>query len=82
MSIGVLPFYKGHGIGGMLEERFVEEAKKRGVNIVELTTDKDGNESTNNFYLSRGYMLHDFFSTPEGRKMNRYIKCIRVSHAS
>lgn len=82
MSIGVLPIYKGLGIGKMLEERFVEEARKKGSNAIELTTDRDGNESTNRFYLSRGYMLHDSFSTPEGRKMNRYVKHIKVSHAS
>ena len=78
MSIGVLPQWKGRGIGKMLEERFVEAAKKMGASVVELTTDRDGNESTNKFYLSREYMLHDSFSTPEGRKMNRYIKRVRV----
>ena len=78
MSIGVLPQWKGHGIGKMLEERFVEAAKKMGVGVIELTTDRDGNESTNRFYLSREYILHDSFSTPEGRKMNRYIKYVRA----
>ncbi len=81
MSIGVIPIYKGRGIGKMLEERFVEEARNKGSLAIELTTDRDENESTNRFYLSRGYILHDFFITPEGRKMNRYVKYIRVSQS-
>ncbi len=72
MSLGVLPASQGSGAGGLLTERFIEEAKSRGSTTVYLTTDADGNEAVNRFYERRSFLLSRQFTTPEGRRMNEY----------
>jgi colanic acid biosynthesis glycosyl transferase WcaI len=73
MSIAVLPETQGRGVGQMLVAAFLEDAKRRHLRYVNLTTDRDNNESTNQFYQRLGFQLHRSYVTPEGRHMNEYV---------
>jgi GNAT superfamily N-acetyltransferase len=73
MSIAVLPGEQSKGIGRVLVNAFLEEAAKRGLRQVELTTDKLNNDSINAFYLRLGFVCSRSFVTPEGREMNEYL---------
>ena len=73
LSIAVNPSAQGQGVGKLLTEAFLGEVKKRGVDQVNLTTDKLGNEVVNAFYLNFGFRLCSSFITAEGREMNEYI---------
>lgn len=72
MSIGVLPEVMRTGVGRRLLDEFVLAAAARGARGVDLTTDRDGNDAVNAFYLRRGFVLRRTFVTPEGRSMNEY----------
>jgi GNAT superfamily N-acetyltransferase len=76
MSIAVLPQISARGVGGCLEDAFCMEAKKCGAASVVLTTDSKGNDKVNAFYMNRGYKLLEQYVTPEGRKMNKYLKAL------
>jgi len=71
-SLGVLPELQGTGAGKKLVDSFLSEARKRGCRRVFLTTDRDGNESVNEFYRKLGFRIERQFETPEGRAMNEY----------
>lgn len=73
MSIAVDPAAQGSGMGKELVQAFLREAKNRGLDFVNLTTDASGNDATNAFYVSKGFKLHYSFTTPEGRLMNEYL---------
>ena len=73
MSIAVAPEAQGQGIGQLLVRAFLEEAGKRGVECVNLTTDQENNDAVNTFYQKVGFYLSSQFITPEGRKMNEYM---------
>lgn len=73
MSIAVLPDTQGSGIGKRLVQAFLQEAANRGLNQVDLTTDRENNEATNNFYKNLGFTCTRSFVTPEGRAMNEYV---------
>lgn len=73
MSIAVTPETSGSGIGGQLIQEFLRTAQKGGARSVNLTTDKDNNESTNHFYIKNGFTILRTFTTPEGRHMNEYV---------
>jgi ribosomal protein S18 acetylase RimI-like enzyme len=72
MSLGVSRKFHGNGIGKHLVASFLERSQKRDVEIVNLTTDAVGNDSTNEFYRKMGFTLVSVFKTPEGRLMNEY----------
>jgi ribosomal protein S18 acetylase RimI-like enzyme len=72
-SIAVAPSTGSRGVGLALLEAFVAEARDRGARGVFLTTDADENERVNAFYRRFGFLLDSCFSTPEGRRMNRYV---------
>jgi ribosomal protein S18 acetylase RimI-like enzyme len=76
MSIAVLPQTTMRGVGSDLEAVFCLEAKKRNSTNVMLTTDSKNNDRVNTFYMSRGYKLFNQYITPEGRKMNNYLKAL------
>lgn len=78
MSIAVLPKMQRTGVGELLIEAFLDEAVIRGVDGVNLTTDKNENEKVNRFYQKLGFQLSSQFCTPEGREMNEYA--IRFDH--
>lgn len=73
-SVCVAPELQGSGVGRHLLESWENLVLDRGVAEAFLTTDADGNDATNGFYHSRGWILADTFVTREGRKMNRYKK--------
>ena len=73
MSIAVSPDSQGRGIGQSLVKAFLEEAAKRGLKYVNLTTDKNNNDSVNQFYQRLGFRCARTFVTSEGREMNEYV---------
>jgi ribosomal protein S18 acetylase RimI-like enzyme len=73
MSIAVVPEGRGQGIGGALVRAFIDEAGRRGVRQVDLTTDQQDNQTGNRFYGSLGFVRERTFTTPEGRVMNEYV---------
>lgn len=73
LSIAVSPNAKGKGIGRLLVQQFLTDMAEKGVTKVCLTTDRDNNQATNNFYRKLGFTkIHDF-ETPEGRWMCEYM---------
>jgi GNAT superfamily N-acetyltransferase len=73
MSIAVLPSSQSKGVGKILVQAFLQEATRRRLNQVNLTTDKVNNNSVNSFYRKLGFRCSRSFTTPEGRAMNEYI---------
>jgi ribosomal protein S18 acetylase RimI-like enzyme len=73
MSIAVLPKAQGQGVGRALVHAFLKEARCRGLEQVDLTTDKDDNEAVNRFYQKLGFSCVRTFITPENRAMNEYV---------
>lgn len=78
MSIAVIPDAQGLGIGKALVKVFLEESANRGLKHIDLTTDKNNNDSANQFYQNQGFQVSRTFVTPEGREMNEYM--IDVQH--
>lgn len=72
-SLAVSPAAQGRGIGRALVQRWLDEARLRGARGCFLTTDAENNDSVNRFYASQGWKLESAYTTPDGRKMNRYI---------
>lgn len=73
MSIAVSPERQGGGVGRVLMSSFLGEMSEKQVERVSLTTDRDHNEATNNFYQRLGFSLNREYCTPEGRWMNEYV---------
>lgn len=76
LSIGVLPKYKGLGIGKGLLIEFENRVKENGINKISLTTDFNYNESVINFYKSMKFDVFYEFITYPNRKMYKLIKNI------
>ena len=76
MSIAILPEVQGEGIGKALVAAFLNESVHHGLSYVDLETDRDENEATNQFYLRLGFTRERTYVTFEGRGMNQYV--IRV----
>lgn len=72
-SIAVSPDAQGKGAGRALVKRWLEEIKSRKSSGAFLTTDAENNQTVNNFYQKLGWKLESSYSTPEGRRMNRYV---------
>lgn len=77
MSVAVDPDCQNQGVGKLLVNAFLEEARSRESQFVNLTTDSVNNEATNHFYQTLGFELFRKYSTPEGRVMNEYL--IKIS---
>jgi ribosomal protein S18 acetylase RimI-like enzyme len=73
MSIGVDPNLQGQGTGKLLATAFLDVARSKGSEYVNLTTDAVDNEGANHFYRSLGFELESEYTTPEGRVMNEYL---------
>jgi ribosomal protein S18 acetylase RimI-like enzyme len=73
MSIAVSPESQRNGFGQVLVRTFLEEAKHRGLESVDLTTDKNTNDHVNQFYRRMGFKCSRTFISPEGREMNEYV---------
>ena len=73
MSIAVDPECQGQGIGKLLVNNFLEEAKVRGAQHVNLFTDALDNDAVNQFYQSLGFKEVRTYTTPEKRAMKEYL---------
>lgn len=73
MSLAVIQNHHGNGVGKHLVLSYLEKSRERQVEIVNLTTDAVGNDTTNQFYQRMGFTLAKVFDTPEGRLMNEYV---------
>jgi len=73
MSVAVAPDAQSRGLGQALVKAFLEEAAERGLKHVDLTTDKNNNDSVNQFYQRMGFRCSRTFVTSEGREMNEYL---------
>jgi len=73
MSIAVRPGVSGKGAGQALVSAFGEAMAARGIREYCLTTDREGNDRVNRFYLRLGFRLARTFVTPQGRAMNEYV---------
>jgi GNAT superfamily N-acetyltransferase len=76
LSICVSPSFAGKGIGKLLLGKLEDELIHQQINGYYLTTDKENNEATNQFYLRNGFKLFDVFSQGK-RKMNIYLKDLK-----
>jgi ribosomal protein S18 acetylase RimI-like enzyme len=72
LSIAIVPEAQGKHIGKNLLFAFLAEAQCRGMQQVDLETDRLNNDATNHFYLHNGFFLYRSYTTPEGREMNEY----------
>lgn len=72
LSIAVLPEHQREGVGEKLTKAFLKAMKQKGVNRVNLTTDRDDNEKVNRFYENLGFTCCRTYIAPEGRAMNEY----------
>ena len=73
MSIAVSPPMQGSGIGKALLRTFLQEARRRGLKQVNLTTDRLGSDAVNRFYQQLGFTRSRTYVTPEGREMQEYL---------
>lgn len=71
-SIFVVPSAQGTGAGRQLLAAWVRAATDAGAGAASLTTDAEGNDAVNRFYVAQGWDLAGTFRTREGRSMNRY----------
>jgi ribosomal protein S18 acetylase RimI-like enzyme len=73
MSIAVDPAAARRGLGADLVRSFCGMLATRGADAVCLTTDRDGNDGVNCFYVRLGFGIARSFVTPEGRALNEYL---------
>jgi ribosomal protein S18 acetylase RimI-like enzyme len=71
-SIAVSKTGGNAGLGTLLLDAFLLEAKARGGKVVFLTTDARDNEYVNRFYVRKGFVVESTFKRKDGRLMNRY----------
>lgn len=73
-SIGVSKAYRGSTVATELLAHFEACVYKNGIKKIFLTTDNEGNERANAFYLKNGYKIESEIHKSDGRNMYRYIK--------
>jgi len=81
-SIAVRPSASRRGIAGVLLKAFCKAAGSRGIRYVYLTTDRDENLGVNQFYSKHGFEIESEIVRPDGRVMNRYVRCIEEPGSS
>jgi GNAT superfamily N-acetyltransferase len=74
LSICTNPEHWGKGISAVVLKSFEEEATKRSLKKIWLTTDFGENERANSFYLKMNYNLFMTFVNSNKRHMNLYVK--------
>ncbi|MFB9236881.1 GNAT family N-acetyltransferase [Plantactinospora siamensis] len=75
-SICVDPTAEHAGHGRRLIAAWWDRARERGATSAFLVTDATGNDRVNDFYRRAGWTLVDAYTTPEGRRMNRYRRSV------
>lgn len=73
-SMCVDPALGGQGVGARLSREWSVQACRLGAQRAYLTTDRDDNEAVNRHHQRQGWVLESQYVTPEGRRMNRYVK--------
>lgn len=73
-SICVRKDQRGQGTGKAMMQQWALSAANSGAQQGYLATDADENDGVNRFYQSLGWDLDSTYSTPEGRRMNRYVR--------
>lgn len=72
-SIAVSPAAQGMGVGKLLTMAFLAKVREAGLPGAYLTTDAENNDVVNAFYRRQGWKVESRFTTPEKRKMLRYV---------
>jgi len=72
-SVAVDPDVQQAGVGKKLVIQWIDKARQCGLAGCYLTTDADGNDEVNAFYESLNWNIEKVYTTPEGRRMNRYV---------
>ncbi len=72
-SVAVDPDVQHAGVGQKMVMHWVEEVRRRGASGCYLTTDADNNDKVNAFYNNLNWHIESTYSTPQGRRMNRYV---------
>lgn len=75
-AIAVDPRMSKLGIGAMLLTAYCDEASKRGVRYVYLTTDRDANDPANRFYVRHSFTVESEIQRRNGRVMIRYVRTL------
>lgn len=73
-SICVRSDQQGKGTGKAMMQHWALSAADSGAEQAYLATDADENDGVNRFYQSLEWNLESTYSTPEGRRMNRYVR--------
>jgi len=74
-SVAVRPSAAGRHIGAALVREFLEQAWAKDARCVSLTTDAEGNDLANKFYIRLGFERRRTFERHRGRPMNEYVFC-------
>jgi GNAT superfamily N-acetyltransferase len=81
-SVAVDPRTGGKGVGKKLVHKFMEDAAAIGAHEVFLTTDAEGNDAVNRFYLNLGFRCVRTFVQDGDRQMNEYAMPVVSSSAA
>lgn len=73
-SMCVDPDGGSRGVGSRLSSEWSATARRMGAERAYLTTDRDDNDAVNRHHQRHGWTLESQYVTPEGRRMNRYVK--------
>ena len=71
-SIAAAPSAQRKGLGTTLTRAFISRSRVMGARRVSLTTDADGNDPVNRFYLSLGFQISQTFQSQRRRRMHCY----------
>lgn len=72
-TIAVLPDAQHHGLGRALARHWLGEVRRLGAKGGYAITDAEDNAGVNLFYKTLDWTLECTYTTPEGRRVNRYI---------
>jgi ribosomal protein S18 acetylase RimI-like enzyme len=72
LSLAVSRTAQSGGLGTLLTNAFIDDARSRGGRAIVLTTDADDNESTIACYERLGFVRTATFESREGRRMHQY----------
>lgn len=75
-SIAVDPERTRLGVGARLLTAYCEEATRRNLHHVYLTTDREGNEAVNRFYRRHGFAPDAEIRRRNGRVLVRYVRAL------
>ncbi|GAB97094.1 GNAT superfamily N-acetyltransferase [Kineosphaera limosa] len=68
--------HAGGGVGAQLSQAWSARARALGAHRAYLTTDADDNDAVNRHHQRHGWIIESSYTTPEGRRMHRYVKTL------